>query len=150
MNALAHDLFTVSALPVQLAVPPVTDIALLVDQIDTGPHRIPPSAPVLVFIVDNYREFEPRLFHFLPQSADFMLDCRFGCVDSDNREILVGDRILPTPVPGVIALAVNSAKRPKMQGDHVASQVDESLRLGVDPAAGIDQFRRLERDVPQL
>lgn len=50
-NSLLEDLVAVRPLPVQFAVPPVSYVPLLVDQIDTGPHRIAPRIPVLLLVV---------------------------------------------------------------------------------------------------
>ena len=49
-----------------------------------------------------------------------MLGSRFRSMNSNNLEISPVKRFLPTPVPGVIADAIDSSKGPKVDRDDLA------------------------------
>jgi hypothetical protein len=48
-NGPPHLLFTITALPIQLTLPPASEKSLPVDQVDGGPHGIAPIFPIRRF-----------------------------------------------------------------------------------------------------
>ncbi len=64
-------------------------------------------------------------------------------MDADNCEALLSVALLPTPVPGVVVDAINSAEGPKVDYHHVSAELGEGEGLGVDPFLYVTEFGRL-------
>ena len=62
-------------------------------------------------------------------------------MDANDRDPLVGKVLVPARVPRVVADAVESAEGPKMQHDHLATQIPELKRFAVDPFVYVFEFR---------
>lgn len=149
-DVLAHDLFSLLALPVQFAVPPVADIASLVDEINARPHRVAPGVPVFLVVIRDDREFEFGFGRFSLHFVEVVFVVSLGGMNAEDDEVLSSEIVLPAPVPGVIAYAVDSAIGPEVHGDDFSAQVGESQRGRVEPLAAGKEFRRFERDLAQL
>ena len=139
-----HPLLAVATLPVKFAVPPVPDVPTFVDQVDTGPHRIAPPVPILPLVVDHDWKAEFCFSDLGLQFRELFFGCGFGGVHSNDGQSTVAVILLPPPVPGVVANAVDSAKSPEMERDDFALQVGDAQVGGVNGPVGGNQFRSLE------
>ena len=144
-DVFSHDLLAAGSLPIQFAVPPVADVALLIDQVHAGPHRVSPDVPILFVVVDDDGEVYLVFFCLLPNALDVALGRRFRRVDADDRQAVSEKIIVPFPVPGVIADAVNSPKRIKVNRHHPPAQILDFQRSRVDPVFRARDFRSFER-----
>lgn len=140
----SYDLFAVLALPLQFAVPPISHVALLVDQVHAGPHRVAPGVPVLLVIVGHDRKCKLRFGRFLFHFFDVELVATFRCVNPDDRQTFFGKTFLPIPVPGIVSYAVNSPKRPDLNRDNLPLEPSERQRFRIDPFTARGKLRRLE------
>jgi hypothetical protein len=52
---------------------------------------------------------------------------------ADNRDALLAELLLPIPVTRVVVNAIDSAKRPEMQDDHLSFEVFPGKWLAVNP-----------------
>jgi hypothetical protein len=137
---LAHKLFAVTPLPVELAIPPIPHIASLVDKIHGRPDRVAPSLPVLQSAVNGDREFESMLPSAFADLLDDLFPLGFGRVNADDRETLLIELFLPALVPRVVMDAVNSAERPEMERDDLPAKLGECERGGIDPDFDVAQL----------
>src|SRR6185369_3538964 len=112
LDLVAHVFLAFGALPVEFAVPPVTDVSFFVDNVHAGPHAVAPGGPILEPVVDGDGEVEFFLLRLFLDALKHLFVRPFGRVDADDRHALLAEPVLPTPVPGVIADAVDSPKRP--------------------------------------
>jgi len=136
LNFLSHDSVAVGATAVQLTIPAIAYNTMLVDQVDAGPIAIAPRVPDLGSVVYRNREGEPMFLDFAPDILDLRLVRRFGCMHADYNKAFCAKIMLPTPVPGVVMLAIDSAKCPEMHSYHVPTQLAHAERLAVDPGCG--------------
>ena len=149
-DVAAEEFFAFGAFPVQFAHPPVAHVALLVDQVDRGPHAIAPGVPVLAAVVHEDGEGELGFSGLRLDLFDVMFVRSFRGVDPDDRQAAFLKRIVPTPVPGVIADAVNSPKGPEVQRNDLAPQLRHGQGWRIQPAVLGIQFRGFELHVPHL
>ena len=141
-DLLAHDLFALGFVPIQLAVPAVADVAFLVDQVRAWPVLIAPGFPGLEFVVHRNRVFDPVVLHFFLNRTDVSLSFRLRRVDAQQRDVFLRELFVPTLVPRVVVDAVDSAISPEVQDNDLALQVREFNLFAVDPVADSLQFRR--------
>src|SRR5262245_52279400 len=78
VDAVQHDFFAESSLPVQFAVPPDPHPALAIDQIHARPHPIGPSLPVVASGVEGDGVLDLVLGDFLAQVVGAALAFGFG------------------------------------------------------------------------
>ena len=123
LDFLSHDFFAFIAFPIQFAVPPVTNATLSIDQVDAGPHAIAPVVPDGFVGIDHDGKCELRFRHLLTHVFRLRFRFGFGCVDTDDNKILVTKRLFPTPVPGVIAVAIHSPIGPEMDRHDFTTQL---------------------------
>ena len=140
----------VASLPVQFSVPPKTCVALFVDQVDTGPHRVAPQIPVFFFVVDENRKLEAFLLGIVLDILHAMFVRQLGGVDTDNREVFVCEFFVPILVPRIISNAIDSGKRVKMQRDHFAFEFVQRERWRINPLTGIVKVRHFHFDPTEL
>ena len=119
-DAFGHDPLTARLLPIQFTVPPVANSTFLVDKVHARPHRVAPSVPNRAVIVGNDRKSKALVDYFFLQSFDLTFCRRFGRMNAKNYQALITKTVIPTPVPGVIAYAVNSAKCPEVEGNDLS------------------------------
>lgn len=108
-DPLTHEFLALGAFPVQLAVPPIANVAALVDEINARPHIVGPCLPCLKSIVDGNGIDEAAVAGFCPQLFDVMLGFGLWRVNAENHQSLRRELVMPTLVPRVIMDAVNSS-----------------------------------------
>jgi hypothetical protein len=127
-NPLTHPLLAVSSLPIQFTVPPVTNVPTLVDQIHTGPHGVSPGIPILLLRVHQDGKCQLGVNGFLTDIIKFTLARDLWRVHAQNDQASSGKGFMPTPVPGVVAFAVDSGEGIEVQSDYFALQLFEAQR----------------------
>ncbi len=140
-DLVPHHFFAIEAAPLQFAVPPVADAAGAVDDVYRGPHAVAPRVPVLLLVVDQNGELEFGFAHAFFEALDVPFGVGFRRVDTDDSQTAARQVVVPTPVPGVIPVAVHSPERPEMNDHHLSSQVGHAERATIYPATRIDQLR---------
>ncbi len=85
-----------------------------------------------------------RLHYFRTHAIRLPLCRCFWRMHADDYQALVCISVVPTPVPGIIADTIDSAKGPKMQGHHLSSQVFQLERVGVYPRIPVGELGCLE------
>src|SRR5262249_31762541 len=102
LDLLLHDVLPLGALPVQLAVPAVAHVALLVDQVDAGRVVVAPCLPGLPVVIARDGKFHFFLLSLLLDLLHLLLPLRPRRVNAEDRDVLLGELVLPLPVPGII------------------------------------------------
>src|SRR5262249_52980397 len=140
----------VRSLPVQLAVPPVADVAAFVDQKNGRPDRVAPGLPVLLLAVDSDRKREPMLAGAPANAGDDFLPFGLGGMHADHREIAFVEHCVPTLVPRVVVDTVDSTEGPEMERDDLPAKLLDRQRFGIDPIGYAAQLWCLRGERPQL
>ena len=104
----------------------------------------------MLFVVHHNRKRQFFLLGLLLDGVDDPFAVTFGRVNAEDRQSLGRIRLVPTPVPGVVAYAIDSAKGIKMQGNHFSLELRERERLGIDPNFRVGQLWGFERHFPQV
>jgi hypothetical protein len=146
-NLGGHDLLAACFLPVQFSIPPVSKLPFLIDQIDAGPHRIAPCIPILLVVVDHDGKVELSFLGLGASAIGLAFALSFRRVNTNDDQTSIRIRLVPTPVPGVIAYAVDSSKGVEMQGHYLSAKIRKLKRFGIEPLVARGQFGCLERNV---
>ncbi len=85
LDFLPHDLLSLDAVEIQLAVPAIADVAFLVDEVSAGPETIVPGRPILAGAVHNDGILHVIVFDLAANGVDLVLGRGLGRVNADDR-----------------------------------------------------------------
>ena len=88
-DSCREDFVDTSVFPVQFAGPPVSNVAVFVDQIRAWPHRVAPRLPRLFLVVDNDRIVEAASFRVVGYGLNTSFAGQLGSVNCDVGELLI-------------------------------------------------------------
>lgn len=110
---------------------------------------IGPGVPVFGRVIDRDGELQAIVLRLLLDLGDDFLAGGFGGMDAEDRQSFVREALMPTPVPGVIVDAVDSAEGPEVQSDDASPQPGQTERSRVDPGVDGSQLRGSNGDLSQ-